>query len=116
IRALLRRASGQASPEIHYGALLLNPLTHQVSMAGQSLELSAREFALLYALMSPPGAVVSRETLMDKLYSWSEEVESNTIEVYIHQLRKKLGSEAIRTIRGVGYMLIALEKNNEARA
>lgn len=114
IRALLRRASGRASPEIRYGDLLLNPITHQVLLAGKPLELSAREFALLYALFNPAGAVVSREALMDSLYSWGEEVESNTIEVYIHQLRKKLGSDMIRTIRGVGYMLAAPAQGDEA--
>lgn len=114
MRALLRRASGQATPEISYGDIVLNPITHQVYFGGQLLDFSAREFSLLHALMSPPGAVVSRETLLDKLYSWGEEVESNTIEVYIHQLRKKIGTQTIRTIRGVGYALAEPKINNES--
>lgn len=105
VRALLRRRAGRANPEIVFRDLVLNPATHLVSFRGQPLSLSAREFALLYALLDPPGCVLSRSQLMEKLYGWGEEVESNTIDVYVHQLRKKLGADFIKTIRGVGFKL-----------
>jgi len=105
VRALLRRRAGRANPEISFRELTLNPATHVVCFHGQPLALSAREFALLYALLDPPGCVISREQLMEKLYGWGEEVESNTIDVYVHQLRKKLGSDFIKTVRGVGFKL-----------
>jgi len=105
IRALLRRSSGRASPEIHYHELVLNPATHEVDFRGQTLNLSAREFAVLHALMDPPGEVVPRKRLEEKLYSWGEEVESNTLDVFIHHLRKKLDADLIRTVRGVGFKL-----------
>lgn len=105
IRALLRRKLGSANPEISFSELSLNPATHTVAFRGKPLNLSAREFELLHALMNPPGHVVSREKLEEKLYGWNEEIESNTVEVYIHSLRKKLGTEFIKNIRGVGYKL-----------
>ena len=105
VRALLRRRAGRANPEIVFGDLVLNPATHLVSFRGQPLTLSAREFALLYALLDPPGCVLSRSQLMEKLYGWGEEVESNTIDVYVHQLRKKLGADFIKTVRCVGFKL-----------
>ena len=86
--------------------MTLNPATHEAAREGRPLSLSAREFALLEALMDRPGEVVSRATLEEKLYGWNEEVESNTVEVHIHNLRKKLGAELIRTVRGVGYMAV----------
>ena len=76
-------------------------------MKGKPLALSAREFALLEALLDRPGAVLSREKLEEKLYGWGEEIESNTVEVYVHSLRKKLGQDFIKNIRGVGYMVPA---------
>jgi two-component system OmpR family response regulator/two-component system response regulator QseB len=103
IRALLRRRCGRAQPDIVHRGLTLNPATHEVKLAGVALHLSAREFAVLHALMDPPGRVVSKAQLEEKLYGWNEEVESNTVDVYIHHLRKKLGAEFIRNIRGVGY-------------
>jgi two-component system OmpR family response regulator/two-component system response regulator QseB len=103
IRALLRRRCGRAQPDIVHRGLTLNPATHEVKLAGAALHLSAREFAVLHALMDPPGRVVSKAQLEEKLYGWNEEVESNTVDVYIHHLRKKLGAEFIRNIRGVGY-------------
>jgi len=105
VRALLRRRVGRANPEIVFRELTLNPATHIACFRGQPLSLSAREFALLYALLDPPGCVMSRAQLMEKLYGWGEEVESNTIDVYVHQLRKKLGSDFIKTVRGVGFKL-----------
>ncbi|GAB2882076.1 response regulator [Microvirgula curvata] len=103
IRALLRRRSGRSSPEIRLRGLTLNPATHEASLDGAPLSLSRREFSLLLALLDPPGTVQSRARLEEKMYGWGEEVESNTIEVYIHALRKKLGSDFIRNVRGVGY-------------
>ena len=103
IRALLRRQSGRASPVIEHGALALNPATHEVTLDRQPVGLSAREFALLHALLEQPGVPLSRAQLEDRIYGWDEEVESNTIEVYIHSLRRKLGAEWIRNVRGVGY-------------
>lgn len=105
VRALLRRRVGRARPEVTFREITLDPATHDVTFQGLPLHLSAREFSLLYALMDPPGEIVSREKLEEKLYGWNEEVESNTIEVYIHILRKKLGSDSIRNVRGVGYKL-----------
>jgi DNA-binding response OmpR family regulator len=105
IRALLRRREGRARELIESGALRLDPVTHAVEYRGQPVALSAREFALLRALLETPGAVLSREQLEDRLYGWGEEVESNAVEVHIHHLRRKLGPEVIRTVRGVGYRL-----------
>ncbi len=105
IRALLRRRSGRADPVIQLGALTLNPATHEVTLKDEPVVLSAREFALLAAFLDRPGAVLSREQLEEKLYGWDQEVGSNTVEVYIHSLRKKLGQNFIRNVRGVGYMV-----------
>ena len=103
IRALMRRQGGRASPTIEHGALTLNPATHEVSLNGAPVSLSGREFALLHALLEQPGVPLSRAKLEERLYGWDEEVESNTVEVYIHSLRRKLGAEWIRNVRGVGY-------------
>jgi DNA-binding response OmpR family regulator len=103
VRALLRRGAGRTSPELSYGGVTLNPATHEALREGRPLSLSAREFALLEALMDRPGVVVPRAALEEKLYGWNEEVESNTVEVHIHSLRKKLGAEFIKNVRGVGY-------------
>jgi two-component system response regulator QseB len=109
VRALLRRNQGRASSEIECGALRLNPVTHEASLRGAPIELSAKEFALLHALLETPGAVLSREQLEEKLYGWDDEVGSNAVEVHIHNLRRKLGSRAIRNIRGVGYRVETVE-------
>ena len=103
MRALWRRRSGRTDPVIRHGRLTLNPATREVVYADQPIALSAREFALLEALLDRPGAVLSREQLEEKVYGWGEEVESNTVEVYIHALRKKLGQDFIKNVRGVGY-------------
>jgi len=105
IRALSRRQAGRVEPVIRHGELALDPATREVTFKGRALALSAREFALLAAFLDRPGAVLSREQLEEKLYGWNEEIESNTVEVYIHALRKKLGQDFIKNIRGVGYMV-----------
>jgi two-component system, OmpR family, response regulator len=103
VRALLRRRTGRAEPLLRHGGLSLNPATHEVMLDDKPLALSGREFALLAALLERPGALLSRGQLEEKLYGWGEEIESNTIEVYIHSLRRKLGPGFIRNVRGVGY-------------
>lgn len=103
LRALLRRGSGRAGPVLAHGELELNPATHEASLKGEPLTLSQREFALLEALLSRPGAILSRSQLEDKLYGWNEPVESNAVEVHIHALRRKLGADFIRNVRGVGW-------------
>jgi two-component system response regulator QseB len=105
LRALLRRGSGRAGPVLAHGGLELNPATHEASFEGETLALSPREFALLEALLARPGAIRSRAQLEEKLYGWSDPVESNAVEVHIHALRKKLGADFIRNVRGVGWML-----------
>ena len=92
-----------------YGALTLDPAKRQVTFRGQRIELSAREFAVLEALMKEPGAVVSREKLEDAVYGWGEEVGSNSIEVHLHHLRRKLRPQLIRNVRGVGYRIALLQ-------
>ncbi|MFO1223542.1 MAG: response regulator transcription factor [Burkholderiaceae bacterium] len=103
LRAVARRAVGRAQPLLRVADLRLDPATREVSRGEQPLLLSAREFALLQALMERPGAILSRAQLEDRLYGWGEELESNAISVYVHQLRKKLGDDRIHTVRGVGY-------------
>lgn len=105
IRALLRRASGRSEPVFEHNGVSVNPLTRAVQVDGQSVSLSAREWAVLEALIARPGIVLSRAQLEEKLYSWKDEVNSNAVEVYIHGLRKKLGSELIQNVRGLGYMV-----------
>lgn len=107
IGALSRRIAGRADPEIVIGDLILNPVTRAVTCKGEPIELSAREFKLLYALMEKPGAVLSKAALEECIYGWGEEVGSNTVEVFIHHLRKKLGSDVIGNIRGIGYRVLA---------
>jgi two-component system response regulator QseB len=105
IRALLRRRSNRAQPTISFADLELDPASHTVRRNGQLVNLPRREFALLHKLLENAGHVLSRDQLMQSLYSWDEEVDSNTLEVHIHNLRKKLDANYIRTIRGVGYMV-----------
>lgn len=105
IRAVLRRHQGQGQPLMRHGAVVFNPATRQVTLDGQPVLLSARELAVLEALMQRPGAVLSRAQLEDRLYGWGEEIESNAVSVYIHQLRRKLGADFIGNLRGVGYFL-----------
>ena len=105
IRALLRRAGGRTTPLIVHGALQVDPASRMVMLAGSAVELSPKEFAVLLDLLENAGRALSRERLEQSLYGWGEEVESNAVEVHIHHLRKKLGAELIRTIRGVGYLV-----------
>ena len=105
MRAVVRRKGGVASPVLSNGRLSLDPATREVSLEGQQWRLSGREFSLLHALMVRPGAILSRTDLEDRLYGWNEEVESNAVEFLIHSLRKKLGSDAIKNVRGVGWMV-----------
>ena len=105
IRALMRRQAGRSSPVIEHGPLSLNPATHEVTLGGAPVSLSAREFALLHAFLEQPGVPLSRAQLEERLYGWDEEIESNVVEVYIHSLRRKLGAEWIRNVRGVGYLV-----------
>ena len=105
MRAILRR-QGSGSPAIlSNGALSLDPATHQANHAGTVSQLTAREFALLHALLSRPGVIFSRQDLEQRIYGWNEEVESNAVEFLIHAVRKKIGAAAIRNVRGVGWMV-----------
>jgi len=106
IRAIVRRKGGMALPVLSNGLVSLNPSTREASVrSGPAIQLSAREFSLLQALLLRPGAILSRSELEDRLYGWGEEVESNAIEFLIHSLRKKLGSDVIKNVRGVGWMV-----------
>lgn len=105
LRALLRRAAGNPAPQLEHGALLLDPAARRVEYAGRPVELSPREFSLLYELLANAGKVLTRAQLESKLYPWGEEVESNAIEVHVHHLRRKLATELIHTVRGVGYLI-----------
>ncbi len=105
LRSLVRRALGQLQDTLRYGTVELNASARCVSLGGEVVVLSMREYDLLHALMRNAGRVLSREQLEQQMYSWGHEVESNTIEVHIHHLRRKLGSELIQTVRGVGYMV-----------
>jgi DNA-binding response OmpR family regulator len=110
LRALTRRTRGHASEVIRYQEILIDTTAHTVKHRDAPVELSRREFALLVELVSNKGRVLSRHHLEQKLYSWGDEIESNTIEVYIHHLRKKLYTELIKTVRGIGYV-VATEQN-----
>ncbi len=107
-RAVIRRHEGRPSPERSYGALSIDPARRRVTFRDAAVDLSAREFAVLEALMKEPGAVVSRDKLEDAVYGWGEEVGSNSIEVHLHHLRRKLSAELIRNVRGVGYRIALL--------
>ncbi|PKE32785.1 DNA-binding response regulator [Rahnella sp. AA] len=107
IRAVLRRKGGSSEPVLTNGVITLDPATHEAGLAGTAatFQLSNREFALLEALMLRPGNILSRSDLEERIYGWGEEVESNAVEFLIHALRKKLGSDAIRNVRGVGWLV-----------
>jgi len=107
LRALARRKSGRAESHIEHGDLTLDTATRSASRGGREIALSAREYALLHALLERPGAILSRAQLEERLYGWGEEIESNAVEVHIHALRKKLGAEFIRNVRGLGYRIAA---------
>jgi two-component system, OmpR family, response regulator QseB len=103
MRAALRRSAGRGDPVIEHGDIRMNPVTREVRQAGELVTLSAKEFAVLEALLLRPGAVLSRTQLEDRLYGFGDTVGSNAVEVYVHALRRKLGSDVIRTQRGAGY-------------
>ena len=105
IRALLRRSAGRSDPIIRRGRLTINPSTREVLFNGESVLLSSKEYALLFALAERPGIVLSRAQLEEKLYNYESLIGSNAIEVHIHHLRKKLSEDSIKTVRGVGYVL-----------
>lgn len=105
MRALVRRQAGRTETVIRHRGLTLDPAAREVTLDGVPVALSAREYGLLEALLARPGAVLSKSQLEEKIYGWGEEIGSNTVEVYIHSLRKKLGAELIRTVRGLGYMM-----------
>ncbi|MDH3690051.1 MAG: response regulator transcription factor [Gammaproteobacteria bacterium] len=105
LRALLRRKDGRAKSAIRHGNIELDPLAHKVVVNGRSIELSHREFEILHTLIRAPGTVMSKEQLEQTVYGWVTEVESNAIQVHLHNLRRKIGREVIRTIRGVGYTI-----------
>jgi DNA-binding response OmpR family regulator len=105
LRALARRNEGRSTPTIEHNGLVLDPASHQVTFNDEKIDLSQKEFEILSFLMSNIGRVVSRARLEESLYSWSSDIESNTVEVHIHYLRKKLDASIIRTVRGVGYII-----------
>lgn len=105
IRALLRRAHGRSTPVIRYGDMVVEPDSQVVRRGDEQIPLSARECAILVNLIEHRGTALSRARLEESLYGWNEEVESNAVEVHIHNLRKKLGNDLIKTIRGVGYLI-----------
>lgn len=105
LRALVRRSAGEAAPSLQVDDVELDPATRRVRFKGAPVELPAREYALLHALMLNAGRVMTREQLCEKLYAWGDEVESNAIDVHVHHLRRKLSPQLIRTVRGVGYCM-----------
>ena len=105
LRALARRNEGRSAPTIEHRGIVLDPAAHQVTKDDQKVDLLQKEFEILSFLMSNVGRVISRSRLEETLYSWNSDIESNTVEVHIHYLRKKLGSSLIRTVRGVGYII-----------
>jgi two-component system OmpR family response regulator len=110
MRAVLRRKGGTGNPLLCHGGLTLDPATRQAGIHTQPpVQLSRREYALLEALMVRPGAILSRTQLEESIYGWGEEVESNAVEFLIHSLRKKLGSDTIRNVRGVGWMIAKVD-------
>lgn len=106
MRAVVRRKGGSAAPELSNGVLFLDPASRRARVRdAESILLSNREFALLQALMLRPGAILSRRELEERIYGWGEEVESNAVEFLIHTLRRKLGNQVIKNVRGVGWMV-----------
>lgn len=105
VRALIRRSAGRAEPVYSHNGVTLDPATREASVAGRPVQLSSREWAVLEPMLLRPGAVFSRRQLEEKLYGWKDDISSNAVEVYIHGLRRKLGSDVIRTVRGLGYVV-----------
>lgn len=115
LRALQRRSRSRATPLIKIRDVVINPASHSVEKAGDAVHMSRREFALIQRLVENAGRVLSREYLSQTLYGWDEEVDSNALEVHIHKLRKKLGNNFIRTIRGIGYMVDGEEDDEKEK-
>jgi two-component system OmpR family response regulator len=105
VRALIRRSAGRGEPVFSHKGVTLNPATREAAVDGEPVSLSAREWAVLEPMLARPGVVFSRAQLEEKLYGWKDEISSNAVEVYVHGLRKKLGSELIQTVRGLGYVV-----------
>ena len=105
IRALVRRSAGRGEPVFSHRGVALNPATREATVNGTPVALSAREWAVLEPMLQRPGAVFSRAQLEQKLYGWKDDISSNAVEVYVHGLRKKLGSDLIETVRGLGYVV-----------
>jgi DNA-binding response OmpR family regulator len=105
IRALLRRSAGRGEPVFSHKGVTLDPATREAAVNGEPVSLSAREWAVLEPMLARPGVVFSRTQLEEKLYGWKDDISSNAVEVYVHGLRKKLGSELIQTVRGLGYVV-----------
>ena len=114
MRAVIRRRDGSAHSVIGGGGLQLDLTTREVVVQGERSQLSAREFALLHALMERPGAILSREQLENRIYGWGEEVSSNAVDVLIHGMRRKLGADTIRNVRGLGWRVAPLQEGAAA--
>ncbi len=110
IRSALRRSAGHAEPEMELHGVRINPASREVKRDGRPVVLSAREYAIVEALMLRPGAILSRAQLEERMYGWGEEVESNAVEVHIHAVRRKLGADFIQNMRGVGYFIPKAEQ------
>ena len=108
VRALLRRAAGRADPVLAHGRVKIDPAAHTAWLDDAPLALSAREFALLHALLERPGAILSRDQLESRIYGWGEEVSSNAVDVLIHGMRRKFGADTIRNVRGLGWRIADL--------
>jgi two-component system, OmpR family, response regulator QseB len=106
VRAISRRQEGRASPRVSYNGVTIDPAQLTVTIEGTLVRVSRREFAILAALMTRPGMVLSKSDLEARLYGWQEEVESNTVEVHVHKLRAKIGRSKIETLRGIGYRMM----------
>jgi two-component system, OmpR family, response regulator QseB len=109
VRAIVRRRAGRATSNLAHNDILLDPATLAATVAGKPVSLSRREFAVLAALMERPDAIRSKSDLEERLYGWQEEIESNAVEVHIHNLRSKIGRNAIETVRGLGYRMRGTE-------
>jgi two-component system response regulator QseB len=114
IRAVQRRHAGRAERLIRVGRVTFDAAEKRVTQDGKEVALSARELSLLEALLDRPGAILSRAQLEERIYGWGEEIESNAVEVYVHSLRRKLGSDFIRTVRGVGYTIARVREIDPA--
>lgn len=105
IRAVVRRHAGRGQPRLSNGLITVDPATREVWLEGNAVSLSTKEYAVLYALLERPGAILSRQQIEDRIYGWNEDVESNAVDVLIHYLRRKLGAAAIKNVRGAGWMV-----------